>query len=269
MIEWLTAGWSLFGASYVAAWALAVALPLAGIPVVAREQALLGVGLVQMGACGFAVAIACGLAWPSLWAFLAIAVASVLAQRPPPRERPEAVAAWMILFGGAATVLILAGQPYGAEQLARLTSSSVLGASWPGATGALIVAVLVVALALVAGRRVLLAAWEPRLARQQGAAPLVLSLAAALLLALLLAVALKLLGALLTTALLVLPALAARRMGTRLAWMPWLSMAAGLGAVTGGFAIAWSADLPPGQVAVALLGGLLVLAWLWPRSWRA
>jgi ABC-type Mn2+/Zn2+ transport system permease subunit len=58
-------------------------------------------------------------------------------------------------------------------------------------------------------------------------------------------------------------------MGTRLAWMPWLSMAAGLGAVTGGFAIAWSADLPPGQVAVALLGGLLVLAWLWPRSWRA
>jgi zinc transport system permease protein len=269
MTEWLIAGWSLFGASYVAAWALAVALPLGGIPVVAREQALLGVGLVQMGACGFAVAVACNLTWPSLWAFLAIAAASLLAQRPPPRERPEAVAAWMILFGGAATVLILAGQPYGAEQLARLTSSSVLGASWPGASGALVVSALVVVLAVGAGRRVLLAAWEPRLARQQGAAPLAISLGTALLLALLLAVALKLLGALLTTALLVLPALAARRLCTRLAWVPWLAMASGLAAVTGGFAIAWSADLPPGQVAVALLGGLLVLAWLWPRSWRA
>lgn len=269
MIAWLTQGWDLFGASYVVGWSLALALPLAGIPVVAREQALLGTGLVQMGACGFAAAIAGGLGEPWIWAFAAIAAATALAQRPPARERPEAVAAWMILAGGALTVLLLAGNAAGLERLARLASSSVLGTGWGGAGVAVAAAALTAALAWTCGRRALVAAWEPRLARLQGVRPGLAGGLSALLLAVLLTLALTLAGALLTTALLVLPALAARRFARSLAWVPWIAVLLGQAAVSAGFAIAWSADLPPGQVAVALLGGAMALSWCWPPSWRA
>jgi zinc transport system permease protein len=268
-MEWLTQGWELFGASYVVGWSLALAVPLAGIPVVAREQALLGTGLVQMGACGFAAAIAFGLGSPAVWAFIAIAAATVLAQRPPARERPEAVAAWMILAGGATTVLLLAGNATGLEKLARLASSSVLGTGWGGAGTAIAAALLVLAIAAVYGRRVLVAAWEPRLARMQGVRPGLTGALSALLLAILLTIALTLAGALLTTALLVLPALAARRLTRHLGVVPWLAVLIGEVAVSAGFAIAWSADLPPGQVAVALLGAVLAASWCWPPSWRA
>ncbi len=268
MMEWFTLGWGLFGASYVVGWALAVALPLAGIPVVAREQALLGTGLVQMGAVGFAAAIAFGLGAPAVWAFVAIAAATILAQRPPARERPEAVAAWMILSGGALTVLLLAGTPAAMERMSRLASSSVLSAGWGSAGVAIAAAVIIALLALAFGRRVLVAAWEPRLALLQGVRPGLVGGLSALVLALLLAAALELSGALLTTALLVVPALAARRLARRLAWVPWLAIAIAEVAVTAGYAIAWCADLPPGQVTVALLGGVMVLAWLWPPSWR-
>lgn len=269
MMAWLSDGWELFGASYVVGWAMAVALPLAGIPVVAREQALLGTGLVQMGAVGFAAAIAFGLGAPAVWAFVAIAAATVLAQRPPARERPEAVAASMILAGGALTMLLLAGNAGGLERLANLTSPSLLGSAWGSAGVAIAAAVGVAAAAVVFGRRVLVAAWEPRLARLQGVKPGMVGALSALLLALLLAASLQLSGSLLTTALLVLPALAARRFARRLAWVPWLAVLIAEVCVTAGYAIAWSADLPPGQVAVALLGGAMVLSWLWPPSWRS
>lgn len=268
-MDWLTQGWELFGASYVVGWSLALALPLAGIPVVAREQALLGTGLVQMGACGFAAAIAFGLGEPAVWAFVAIAAATVLAQRPPARERPEAVAAWMILAGGALTVLLLAGNATGLEKLARLASSSVLGTGWGGAGVAIAAAVLTAALAAVFGRRVLVAAWEPRLARMQGVRPGLTGGLSALLLAILLTIALTLAGALLTTALLVLPALAARRLTGQLGLVPVLAVIIAQVAVSAGFAIGWSADLPPGQVAVAILGAAMAAAWCWPPSWRA
>lgn len=268
-MDWLTQGWELFGASYVVGWSLALALPLAGIPVVAREQALLGTGLVQMGACGFAAALAFGLGEPAVWAFIAITIATVLAQRPPARERPEAVAAWMILAGGALTVLLLAGNATGLEKLARLASSSVLGTGWGGAGVAIAGAVLTAALAMAFGRRVLVAAWEPRLARMQGVRPGLTGALAALLLAILLTIALTLAGALLTTALLVLPALAARRLTGRLGFVPVLAVIIAQAAVSAGFAIGWSFDLPPGQVAVAILGAAMTAAWCWPPSWRA
>mgnify|MGYP000296256967 CR=1 FL=1 len=268
-MDWFTQGWDLFGASYVVGWALALALPLAGIPVVAREQALLGTGLVQMGAVGFAAAIAFGLGTPAAWAFIAIACATVLAQRPPARERPEAVAAWMILSGGALTVLLLSGNAVGLEKLARLASSSVLGAGWGSASVAIAAALVVLAAGVVLGRRILVAAWEPRLAKLQGVRPGVIGVVSSVLLAALLAISLELSGALLTTALLVVPALAARRFARRLATVPWIAVLIAELAVTLGFAIGWSADLPPGQVAVALLGGAMVAAWVWPPSWRA
>ena len=58
------------------------------------------------------------------------------------------------------------------------------------------------------------------------------------------------------------------RFARRLAWVPWLAVLIAEVCVTAGYAIAWTADLPPGQVAVAMLGGAMVLAWAWPPSWR-
>ena len=102
-----------------------------------------------------------------------------------------------------------------------------------------------------------------------GGAPPLLAILAALGFAVLLAASLKITGALFTTALLVMPVLAARRLLHRLAPLPWLAVLLPEIAVTAGFALSWAWDLPPGQVAVAILGLFLVATWLWPPSWRA
>ena len=113
MFTWLTDTWDLFQNAYLCQWFLAVALAILGIPVVAREQVLLGAGLVQAGTFGVALGVALGSvvnlhgtgAEPVIFAAAAIMVASFLAARPPRRERPDAVAGWLFLAGSGGSVL--------------------------------------------------------------------------------------------------------------------------------------------------------------------
>ncbi len=269
MIAWLVDSWSLFWPSYLVAWFSAATLALVGIPVVAREQVLLGAGLVQAGTAGLALALACGLATgghhggvgTTVIAAIAIILAALVAGAPPGRERPEALAGWLFLAGSAGAVLLLAHQPMGLELLKQVQSSSLLGAGPFDPWVALALALVTLAGVVLGGRRLLLSAWEPGLAAALGQRTVLWQLAMAGWTGLCLASSLRLTGTLFTTALLVLPALIARRWCGGLTMLPWAAVLIAQAAVTGALAIAWHADLPPAQVAVALLAAALAATW--------
>jgi ABC-type Mn2+/Zn2+ transport system permease subunit len=69
-------------------------------------------------------------------------------------------------------------------------------------------------------------------------------------------------GALFAFASLVLPALAARELCRTMAAMLWAAPLLGASVTFVALFAAHTADLPPGQVAAALLGAVLLMAWL-------
>lgn len=125
------------------------------------------------------------------------------------------------------------------------------------------------ALALVA----LLALWRPllaitvheELARVDGVNVAATRLAFMLLVALVIAVAMKVVGILLITSLLILPAAAARRFARTPETMAALAAVAGALAVAGGVSGSLRWDLPTGPAIVLSASLLFLLSTVWPR----
>ena len=117
---------------------------------------------------------------------------------------------------------------------------------------------------------VLLLAWQWRpllsmavdeeLARVEGHPILRLKGLLMLLLALLVAVAIKVVGVLLITALILIPAAAAGRLARSPEQMAWLASACGALAVAMGLAASWRWDLPAGPAVVASASALFLLS---------
>lgn len=114
---------------------------------------------------------------------------------------------------------------------------------------------LVVLAGLAAVWRPLLAATvDPDLAFAEGASPPWVRLAFALLIAVTIAIAMKIVGVLLITALLIVPAATARRSARSPEGMAIAAAAVGMVAVTGGLALSFGADTPSGpSIVVAAL----------------
>lgn len=125
------------------------------------------------------------------------------------------------------------------------------------------------AIALVA----LLFLWRPllavtvheELAQVDGVNVPAVRLAFMLLVALVIAVAMKVVGILLITSLLILPAAAARRFARTPEAMAALGALAGALAVTGGVTASFRWDLPTGPAIVLAASALFVVSTLWPR----
>ncbi len=83
---------------------------------------------------------------------------------------------------------------------------------------------------------------------------------AAVLTALTVALSMRIVGILLTAALMVLPVIAAGRIAWSLGSTLFLAVAIGLASVLGGLTVAYYADLPPGGVIVLLAAGTFVAA---------
>ena len=190
-----------------------------------------------------------------------MAGAALFAAWPPRHERADAIAGWLVLAGGAATVLLLAHHPLGLEGVQRLQASSVVGADASApwlAGGAALAAAGIVALC---GRRLLLALWDPQTATAHGLCTAGWTAGAALATAAVIALCVQLAGVLTTTGLLVLPGLIARRRLTALRWWPLLAIGIAIAAALVGLVVAWHADLPPGQAVVGVLALGLAVAW--------
>ena len=121
-------------------------------------------------------------------------------------------------------------------------------------------AAFVLTLLAVLWRGLLMSTIHEELARVEGIPVERLRLALMLMFSLVIAVAMKIVGVLLITALLVIPAATARRLARNPEHMVGLAIIFGFVAVTGGLALSWHLDTPagPSVVVTAFLSFLLV-----------
>ncbi len=126
---------------------------------------------------------------------------------------------------------------------------------------------LVMTIAVTLWRPLLSVSVHAELARVEGVRVDAVELALMLMVATVVAIAMKIVGILLVTALLVIPAATARRFSHGPAQMAWLAAALGAAAVLGGLAGSWQWDTPAGpSIVVAALALFTLSGLLRPTS---
>ena len=163
MLSDFVAAWALFRDAFVTGWLLAALLGLAGVLVVARDQIFIGAAVAQASTFGIALALCLdgmigGVAWlesdavlTALAVVAAVTAALMTTRSPngPGTSTPEALTGWVYLFAASAGILVVARSPHGLEEVHRLLSSSIIGASLGDVA---VFGVLLVVAALVVAR---------------------------------------------------------------------------------------------------------------------
>jgi ABC-type Mn2+/Zn2+ transport system permease subunit len=259
--------WPLFHNAFVTGWLLAAVLAMAGVLVVARGQIFVGAAVAQASTLGVALVLwldgfVGGLAWSESDAFLtamavAAAVTAALATTrgagEPGAPSPEALTGWVYLFAASAAILVVARSPHGLEEVHRLLSSSIIGAS--GTDVALFATLLALASLVVAQahRPLLLLAVDPLMAAAVGVPVGRWNALLSCGLGLLIGLAIPTAGVLYAFGCLVLPPLVARNLCREMRPMFVVAPVVAVGTSMVAFVVAHHWDLPPGQATVALL----------------
>lgn len=129
-------------------------------------------------------------------------------------------------------------------------------------------AVLVLALLLPLWRQLLAITVHEELARVEGLPVAALRLALMLLIAVVIAVAMKIVGVLLITSLLIIPAAAAQRHARTPEQMAVGASVLGMLAVAAGLSLSWYQDTPAGPSIVVAAAALFLLSFVLPRRAR-
>ena len=284
MIESFLASWDLFHLTYLAGWLIALLLSLVGVFVVARDQIFIGIAISQASTLGIALGMGVGswidlhdAAWLSSDEFLsgmavvfAILAALLTARRSEAGgESHEAITGWVFLLSASLSILLVAHSPHGLDEIQRLLSSSLIGATdrdvrtFAGLSGFTILTLG------IAHRRLLLFAMDPPMAAAVGMRVSWWAAGAAIWLGLVIGLSMRVSGMLYTFGILVLPALVAKNLcrEVRLVFLTSPLIALSVGTI--GFVLANHYDYPPAQMTVALLSGLLIVAWLYQRRTTA
>lgn len=259
----------LFRNAIVGGWIVCVLCAVLGVYVVLRRLVLLGMALPQAGAAGIAlVFFATGHAHGDPGQAHALALAGSLAATFTAlgllvlgsRNSTQPVE-WRIggvlAIATAATLLFVALSPTGDLEMTSLLRGELLAISDRDLV-VLAIAASVIALVFVLFRReLLLVSFDPEFARTIGRDPLRYDLVLYLLLGATISIGVMTAGPMVVFAFLVLPALAALRLGRSM--LMTFAVAAGIATVSsvGGFALSYHADLPTGPVYV------LVAAAIW------
>lgn len=255
--------WGMFRDTYLTAVFSGLLLASVGVLVVAQGQVFLAVAVAQASMLGVAVSLASG--WGPPWVLaVGFSVGAALltaGSRARDAHRREETAAWVFLVASSLTILLLAHQALGMKQVQALLASSLIGAT-PGDAllyGVLAAASMVTLLVLRA--RLVLYLGDPVMAAAVGIPIAVWSLAIATALGLVTGLSIHTSGLLFTFGCLTLPALVARQWCRRASTLFLLAPAVCGLALVPGLVLAHAWDYPPGQVIVALLAGMLWLAW--------
>lgn len=273
MIESFLATWPLFHDVYEAGVLIAALLSLVGIAVVARDQIFLGAAVSQASMLGIAVGIWLGDATAAEWlstdamhsvvggAFAVAGSLAIAAAAPRVRETLEGLTGWLFLVGAALSVLVVANSPHGMAEVQRLLASTIIGAN--AFDVALFAVLLLATIAVVAlrPRSLVLVLTDPEMARASGLAAGRWEHAIAVWLGISVAWSIHVAGTIFTFGLLVLPAMIAKSLARRVRTLFVVAPAAAVAATAAAFVVANDYDLPPGQVAVALLCAMQLAAW--------
>lgn len=273
MSEFLEA-FALFGNAWITALMLGALLPFAGVVLVARQQVFLGAAVGQGATLGLAVALAAGFGGDHAsgqaqgetvaLAFALVAGSAVafgaLRALSARGSSIEAFNATVFLLGSTGSMLLLSNSPHGLAEVQRLQLSSLLGASPTDVLVAIAGLGATLVLAWTHGRRTLLWALDPATAGALGLRLVRYDLAVGAWLGLCMGFAIHVAGLPFAFGLSVLPVLLSRPLCGSLRAVTVSAPCVGLGAVALALVLAHWLDLPPGQVAVTLLGLAVPLA---------
>jgi len=234
----------------------AVAVGFLGVFVLFRRMALVGDALSHVALPGLAVAIALGVdpIWGALAALLAAAVGIFYISRAT-RLYEEAIVGILFSLALAGGVLLLKGRELEAALFGDLTSLSALDV-W--LTIGLSLAIGLATLALY--RQLALVSFSSDLARANGVNVDRVSLLFFILLALAVALGVKVVGTLLVGSLVIIPAASGANLARSLKVLTGLSIFFAVASVVLGLVVAHLSGLLPGPVIVLMEGALFLVS---------
>jgi ABC-type Mn2+/Zn2+ transport system permease subunit len=247
----------------VASIATGVSLGTLGVYLVIRRVILLGLVVANAATLGAALAQAVGWA-PDVLSLAAAVAAAVALGRVESSNRlsAESLMGWAYAAGSSATVLLLSWSPGGSADTLHLLFGNVLAVQATGVVALAIVALLVVSMQLLFGRRFLLVTFDPEAATIAGVNTRLWSFLLDLATGVAAAAAVQAIGALSTFALLTLPAVAAllATSSVRATFVAAAVLSVGVPSLA--LAASFFLDLPAGPTSVALLATAVPIAAL-------
>lgn len=238
----------------MASIATGVSLGMMGVYIVIRRVVFLGLVVANAATLGAALAQTVGWA-PDVLSLAAAVGAAVALGRVEGSSRmsAESLMGWAYAAASSATVLLLSWVAGGSTDTLHLLFGNVLAVQTANVVALTIIALLVMSMQLLFGRRFLLVTFDPEAATVAGVNTRLWSFLLNLAIGVAAAAAVQAIGALSTFALLTLPAVAAL-LATR-SVRATFATAAALGVVLPALALAASfyLDLPAGPASVALL----------------
>lgn len=244
----------------VAGVAAALALSVLGVYVVLRRVVFVGLTLANVATLGAATALTVGLPVHSMAMAATLAGAAALALAGTPRRLPaESLIGWGFAAAAAGTVLVLAHASADTDAM-RLLYGNVLAITTEEALLLALIAVAVLALHTLFARRFVLVVFDPDAARAAGIRTGAWTLLLYLTVGAATAAAIHEAGALLTFALLILPAMSALLLTRGLAAAFAAAAVIAVAAVLGGLVLSFKWDLPTGPFTVALLAAAVPAA---------
>ncbi|MGW8765632.1 metal ABC transporter permease [Streptomyces sp. NPDC055815] len=251
----------------------AIALPVVGVVIVGLDIMPVRFAMMHVALLGIAVGLVTGID-PMVCALLACALSG--AGIAPLARTPGGLSGAMGLLMSlaiAAALLVLAVSGVNASGAFALLWGSILSVGTPDLVVLGVLAVAVPGLFWWRRREIGLLLYDRELAECSGVPVRTLTTVLLVLVAVAVAGAIKLTGALLVDALTLLPALAARRLGGSLRSITLWAIGIGVVVNLTGFLVALRLDWPPGPVLVLTAGAVVLAVHLVPerrnRSWRA
>ena len=279
MISAFIESWPLFHLSYEAGLLIAFLLALSGVLVVARDQIFIGAAVSQASTLG----IACSMWMASCFEMLAShdhtaesmagvmavlfsVLAALITMRGGGRtDSHEAITGWIFLASSSLSILIVAHSPLGLDEIHRLLSSSIIGASL---ADVLVFAALSLAAgvaALVYRSRLVLLVTDPAMAAAAGLRVARWDMLIAISLGVVIGLGIRTSGLIFTFGCLVLPALIAKQVCREVRPMFWVAPLVAVLFSLAGFVVSNHYDFPPAQMTVAFLSAGLALGWIFKR----
>jgi zinc/manganese transport system permease protein len=272
--------WWLFHNSYLTGWLIGILLSLVGVLVVARDQIFIGAAVSQASMLGISLGMLLGtlpLLEPCTWceseAFLSItggvfAVFGALLTTSAGglrRESPEAITGWVFLLSASLAIVLMAHSPHGLEEIHRLQSSTLIGAVRSDVVLFLVLVGVTLAACVLALPRLMLLIMDPEMAATVGMRVALWNRAVSVWLGVAVGVSMRVSGMVYTFGCLVLPALVAKSLCREVRSLFLVAPIIAVGGSLVAFVLANHYDLPPGQVAAALLAALVLAAWCTSR----
>jgi zinc/manganese transport system permease protein len=276
MIENFLSSWGLFYQTYLAGWLSILLLSLIGVLVVARDQIFIGAAISQASSLGVAFSIGAAALFPeerfpwlhstifpSAMAVIFSVIASSITGHGSGsgKESHEAVTGWVFLISSSLSILLVSHSPHGLEEVHRLLSSSIIGATVVDTWMFGVLTALSVLLLAVFYRKIVLFSLDPSMAVAIGMRIRTWNVITSAWLGLAVGLSIRTSGMLYTFGCLVLPALVAKNLCREVRYMFLVAPIVALVTGVTGFVLANYYDYPPGQMTVFLLCFLLLLVW--------